>query len=218
MRKIIFVTLLLIVATASTAFSITKDEIVANLQKKYDKVEDYSADFIQKTEMVSVSRVKRAKGTVYFKKNGRMNWEYTQPVKQNVISNGKKMWIYQPELNQVQEFDYAGLDMSKTANSFLNGIGRLKDDFEISFSDEVASEYYVLELVPKEDTLGFEMMKVYIMNMAFIISKTVTYDEYENTNTIVFKNIKFNTGVADDFFDFKVPEGVHVVTPPSMEK
>ena len=42
-----------------------------------------------------------ATGVVYLKKGGKLRWEYTQPTPQEIVSDGKTLWVYTPALNQV---------------------------------------------------------------------------------------------------------------------
>ncbi len=200
---------------SQNAYGITADEIVKNVQNIYDNASDYTAAFYQESELGAIKRVQKATGRVYFKKNGRMYWEYLQPMQQKVISNGTKMWIYQPDMNQVQVFDYSGIDMSRTANSFLNGIGKLMNDFDISFTGEEIEGNLVLDMTPKESGIGFKSMRMFVGKESYNIVRTVTVDAYGNKNSVAFKDIRFDVGTPDDFFDFKIPDGAIVVTPPA---
>ena len=217
MRKIIAFIMALILVSASAAFAESAADIIKSIQGVYDKAVDYSADFYQRSEVVSTKRAMKAAGTVHFKKNGRMYWEYTKPMKQKIIANADTMWIYEPDMNQVQQFDKKALGMSKTASSFLNGIGKLMDDFDVTYSGKDDNGYLILDMVPKDEAAGFTDMKMYVDRATHNIVKTVTTDAYGNTNSIAFQNITFDTGVKDEFFDFKVPEGVHIVTPPASQ-
>ena len=100
-------------------------------------------------------------------------------------------------------------------SSFLNGIGKLSEEFDIEFKGEKVEGNLVLDLKSKEKESSFKNMKMYVDSENYNIVKTFTKDAYGNTNSITFKNIRFNTGVADDFFVFKVPEGVNVVIQPT---
>lgn len=218
MRKICFIMVFTILFSfAASAYSITTEDIVEKIQNIYDNAVDYKADFYQESEMGTIKRIQKAVGVVYFKKKGKMYWEYKEPTQQKVISNGKKMWLYQPDINQVQEFNYNSLETNKAQNSFLNGIGKLSDEFEIEYSGQIIKGNFLLDLKSKEKETTFKKIKMYVDTENFNIVKTITTDAYGNTNSITFENIKFNTGVDDDFFVFKVPEGVNVVKQPTSQ-
>ena len=82
--------------------------IIKNLQKKYESMTTLTADFLQEAYSVSLDSSEFAKGTVAFKKPGMMRWNYYGGG--NIVSNGKFIWVYQPELAQVIE---TGVDPDK---------------------------------------------------------------------------------------------------------
>jgi outer membrane lipoprotein carrier protein len=212
LKRASLLSILIILLISSTSYGITAEEIVTKLQGIYDKAESYTADFFQESELGSLKRVKKANGIAYFKKNGRMYWEYKEPTKQKFVSNGKKVWLYQPDMNQVQVHDYAALNLTNTENSFLDGVGNLMKDFDVKYNGVEVDGSYVLELKPKDAAIGFQEAAMHVDKKTFNIMRTVTTDAYGNHNTLIFKNTKFNVDINDDFFDFKIPDGVHVVT------
>ena len=76
---------------------------------------------------------------------------------------------------------------------------------------------FVITLTPKNEGVGFTKMSMQISQETYNIISTTTTDVYGNKNTITFRKPEFNTNIPDDFFDFQLPEGVHVVTPPGAE-
>src|SRR5205085_9079615 len=70
--------------------------IVAKLQARYDTTSAFRADFAQRTAVASVGDSDVAKGTVAFRKPGKMRWNYREPDEQQIISDGTTLWIYQP--------------------------------------------------------------------------------------------------------------------------
>ena len=57
---------------------------------------DLRADFTQTAFNKSLNQNINAQGTVYLKKGGKLRWEYTQPTAQEIVSDGKKLWVYTP--------------------------------------------------------------------------------------------------------------------------
>ena len=217
LKKCFIMVFTMIFSFAASAYCITTEEIVEKIQNIYDNAVDYKADFYQESEMGTIKKVQKAVGVVHFKKKGKMYWEYKEPTQQKVISNGEKMWLYQPDINQVQEFNYNSLETSKAESTFLNGIGKLSDEFEIEYSGQIIKGNFLLDLKSKEKETSFKKIKMYVDTENFNIVKTITSDAYGNTNSITFENIKFNTGVEDEFFVFEVPEGVNVVKQPKSQ-
>ncbi len=105
------------------------DQIVDSLQKNYDATVDFVADFRQETEVKTLNRKLKASGKLYFKRPGKMLWRYEEPKGQVVLADGKNLYFYQPEQNQVIKSPLKNAFRSDIPLSFLLGLGNLKKDF-----------------------------------------------------------------------------------------
>jgi len=45
--------------------------------------------------------VRQTSGTLEFSRPGKFRWEYGTPFKQTIVGDGEKVWLYDPDLNQV---------------------------------------------------------------------------------------------------------------------
>src|SRR6476660_9596649 len=145
-----------IIASAQSAATESRsaDQIVDNLQKNYDATVDFVADFRQETEVKTLNRNLKAWGKLSFKRPGKMLWRYEEPKGQFVLADGKNLYFYQPEQNQVIKSPLKNAFRSDIPLSFLLGIGNLKRDFSATLktTDE---KQYTLRLEPKNDKGGF---------------------------------------------------------------
>ena len=107
-------------------------EIANQVQARYDRVRDFSADFTQE----AVSGVLRKKlverGSVIVKKPGKMRWTYKAPEEKVFVSDGTKMYMHTPADNQVIVSPVSPADQATTAVLFLSGKGNLTRDFTVS--------------------------------------------------------------------------------------
>jgi outer membrane lipoprotein carrier protein len=76
------------------------DKIIEGVEKIYD-VPGFSAQFVQESTIKAMDLTDVASGKIFVKRPGMMRWVYEKPYKQIIITNGKKLWIYKPEDNQV---------------------------------------------------------------------------------------------------------------------
>src|SRR3972149_2814891 len=94
-----------------------------------------------------------ARGTVYLKRGGKLRWEYAEPTPQQIVSDGRKLWIYTPALNQGNGGD-APAALAGPAGSFLAGLGRLREQFGVRFLNPAVPRdgegNWVLDLTPKQ--------------------------------------------------------------------
>src|SRR5437763_9976419 len=76
-------------------------EIAAALQRHYDGIRDFSADFVHSYQGGVLRKQVVERGHVLIKKPGRMRWEYTSPEQKLFVSDGTKMYSYLPQDRQV---------------------------------------------------------------------------------------------------------------------
>jgi outer membrane lipoprotein carrier protein len=191
------------------------DEVLGKIQEQYEKNADFKADFGQEAVIKSLGKKQQAEGIVYFKKPGKMHWMYHKPTKQQIISDGKTLWNYQPENKQVIVTRVAQAFQSKTPSTFLAGLGNLKKDFQARFvKDPAPGSNYALELTPLETQGGVEKLFLLADPKSFHILQAKIQDAMGNTTQISFSKITFNNNLADSLFTFTAPKGVEVFTMP----
>src|SRR5438034_1493817 len=138
---------------ASAVPAQTLEDVVRDLETAYGRMTDLRAEFTQTAFNKSLNQTIPAQGTVYFKKGGKLRWEYTEPTPQEIVSDGKQLWVYTPSLNQVNVGD-APEALAGPAGSFLAGLGRLRAEFSVRFLNPAqptdAEGNWVLDLEPKQ--------------------------------------------------------------------
>jgi outer membrane lipoprotein carrier protein len=192
----------------------TLDDVVRGVEGAYGKMTDLKGDFTQSALNKSLNQTIDAQGTVYLKKGGKLRWEYAEPTKQEIVSDGKTIWIYTPQLNQVNTGP-APEALSGPAGSFLSGLGKLREHFNVRFLNPAqprdADGNVVLDLTPKQPLPTLTRLILTLDGKSYDIRKAVVHDQFENTVTMVFTKLAVNTGVPDKMFTFVAPKGVAVV-------
>ena len=205
---------LLLALTAGTqsfaAESRSADQIVDSLQRNYDATVDFIADFRQETEVKTLNRKLKASGKLYFKRPGKMLWRYEEPKGQLVLADGKNLYFYQPEQNQVIKSPLKNAFRSDIPLSFLLGLGNLKKDFNATLKATEESQY-VLLLEPKGELGGFSEVLVGVGRKTLDIDWVSVRDAAANVTTIRFSAMRKGVGVDESLFRFQVPDGVDVV-------
>lgn len=187
------------------------NRIVDELQRKYGSISTIEAGFTQEVAARGLAKPQASEGRVYFKKPGKMRWAYSRPERDELVSNGKTVWVYQPDINQVMERPARGVQ-STIATDFLSGVGNLNKDFNITLAEE-RKDAYVLSLAPKEPLQNVQRIFVELDRKTFLISKTVVQDLFGNETRVLFKDIKVNAPQKDGLFEFRAPEGATVIRP-----
>ena len=192
------------------AFTAEKEDILDAVQKQYDKTKTFKANFVQKSYLKIMGQTQTARGEVYIKKPGKMKWDYKAPDPQILTSNENGVWLYLPEEKQVTKMQMENIYSSNTPAMFLVGKGKLSESFVV---DKVLKTpgLVTLTLLPKDDEMNIERLLLFVDDKNYQITGSSVYDKLGNKTEILFSSIRVNQAIPDEFFDFKIPEGVDVV-------
>lgn len=204
---------------------------------------DFEADFFQQSSIASLDRVQRGRGRVAIKFDrsssarvpmAKFRWDYGQPTTQEIVSDGRTMWVYLPENRQVIQSDIEQTSRSRSDDpmTFLTGLGNLSRDFLISWAapNQDVEGNYVLEMRPRRPSSLIQRLLIVVDREAvldfarqgavgeiFPIRSTTVYDPNGNSTLIEFSEIRLNRGLDDGLFDFILPAGVEVLRPTGRE-
>jgi outer membrane lipoprotein carrier protein len=198
----------------AAADALTLDEVIRGLESAYGRLNDLKASFDQTSFNKSLNSSIPAEGTVYLKRGGKLRWEYSEPTRQEIVSDGKTLWVYTPSLNQVNTGP-APEALAGPAGSFLAGLGRLREHFGVRFLNPArptdAEGLVVLDLTPKQPLPTLNRLILSFDPGKWEVRKAVVYDQFENTVTMKFTKVEVNSGLADRLFTFVPPKGVATV-------
>jgi outer membrane lipoprotein carrier protein len=195
------------------AFCATGQEVLNEIQSRYEKTNDFEASFIQEYVGKVMRQSNRGEGKVYFKKKGMMRWDYTVP-NQKLISDGHTLWYYQPEEKQVLLSDVSRVLKEKTPLGFLAGEGNLSRDFDLLNLNESVSQKednYVVELAPKEPLATLAKVTLTVDKKTYTVLQSDVFDGLGNVTRTRFIDIKTNVGLSNSFFHFTIPPGTEVI-------
>ena len=206
------VLVLLVAAGPVSAQSL--DDVLREVEGVYGRMTDLRADFTQVAFNKSLNQSIPAKGTVYLKKGGKLRWEFTEPTPQEIVSDGKKLWVYTPTLNQANVAE-APEALAGPAGSFLAGLGKLRSEFQVRFLNPAQPKdtdgNWALDLTPKQPLPTLSRLILALDPKSWEIKKAVVHDQFENTVTMRFTKMAVNSGLPDRTFTFVAPKGVVIV-------
>jgi len=198
----------------------TAPELAAALQRKYDGVRDFSADFSHTYQGGVLRKQITEQGRLLVKKPGKMRWDYSTPETKQFISDGVKMYSYIPQDKQVIVASVPSDEDAPTPTLFLAGKGNVTRDFTpslVAAPAGMAAGSRALKLVPKAKQRDYDWLVLVLDPASLALRGLLTVDAQGGTSSFSFTNLKENTGMADKEFAFKIPRGVDVVTAPSRD-
>jgi outer membrane lipoprotein carrier protein len=151
--------------------------------------------------------VERASGTFAFARPGKFRWTYEKPHKQVLVGDGAKLWIHDPDLNQVsvKRVDKA---ISSTPAALLAG----KDDITALFTLRdagTADGLAWVEATPKTQDTGFERVRLGLQGRT--LAAMELQDQLGGRTLLRFSDLKSNARVPADTFKFTPPAGADVI-------
>ena len=203
-----------VAAAAPNAGAQTLDEVVRGLETAYGRMTDLRAEFTQSSFNKSLNQTIPAQGVVSLKRGGKLRWEYSEPTKQEIVSDGKTLWVYTPSLNQVNTGP-APEALAGPAGSFLAGLGKVREHFTVRFLNPAqpkdADGHVVLDLTPKQSLPTLSRLLLSVDPKQWEVRKAVVYDQFENTVAMRFTKVAMNSGLPDKLFTFSPPPNTAVV-------
>ena len=191
------------------------DAIVRKVQERYDGTRDFTADVTQEMTIASLGKTTTAHGTMAFKRPGKMRWDLRQGEEQVIIADGETLWLYQPSEKQVLKAPFDAAFRATTPISFLTGVGKIAQDFDVSLDgDDAKDDVLQLLLVPRRDSGSIGKLRLTVARDTGEIRGAEIHDPLGNVSRLRFEHIKRNVGLSDDQFAFQVPPGVDVISAP----
>src|SRR5438552_16017590 len=138
--------------SAQTTPPTSADSVARDLQKKYDRMTDFSADFVHSYRGGVLKQQATEQGHLLVKKPGKMLWDYMSPEKKTFVSDGHKLYSYIPRDKQVIVSTVPPGDQAPAPALFLTGQGNIARDFNTAFDKvaEAPAGSVVLRLTPRK--------------------------------------------------------------------
>ncbi len=170
--------------------------------------ERYQAEFDQKSYDKDKTEIQALTGTIMLQKPDHFYWKSDEPYAQLLVSDGKNIWHYDADLEQVVVQEYAGqvsqapilvvLEdpsiLAKTYNIENTGTNNEVRSFWLSALDENATL--------KDIKLLFADGKLTGLNFT---------DSLQQNTVIVFNDVQLNKHIEPSMFEFIIPPGVDVL-------
>lgn len=201
------VTFLLPFMAASTAGADSDGAALERVQRYVAALDTLRAEFTQELRDAAGTVREEADGVLMLAKPGRFRWDYRNPSEQLLVSDGRTVWLYDVELEQVT-VRAAGQSLSTTPAMLLSGTGRVEDSFSVS-DDGAADGLDWVRLVPKLDDTDFRMVRLGFSGTE--LARMELSDRLGQVTRIEFSRIERNPVLEPGLFTFTPPPGVDVV-------
>lgn len=145
-------------------------------------------------------------GFFAFSRPGKFRWSYEKPYRQLLVSDGQKLWSYDPDLNQVT-VSRLGKALGASPAALLAG-DALEDNFVLT-EGGASDGYEFVEATPKSKDGTFERVRVGFRDRLPQVMEV--RDNFGQTTTLVLSQFEVNSSLPADTFRFTPPKGADVV-------
>ncbi len=208
MGLILLALLLLPPSAFAQGNSINLETMLTGIEKRYSG-RDFTATFFQRSRLAAIDITETANGKAFFSHPGKMRWEYQEPEKHEIITNGKTLWIFRPEDKQVVQGEARTFFKAGAGGAFLSDIRLVREDYTITL-ERNDNGFAELFLVPKKKNPEISSIKMRIFQDTFKIDRVETTNVYGDTTTLEFMDIEFRK-LDPSLFDFVVPKGTDLL-------
>ena len=189
-----------------------QNRVLARIRERFRKPELMQGYFTQTTTFADSTDTMVASGRIWIQGPDKMRWEYAEPEKQILVSDGRKIWYYTPDLNQVMT---GSVEDIKEARIIVNLLSRLDNQVE-GFVLETyrTAKRLVLVLVPKKENQAppFEKLEIYFAEPDMNLMETRLVDLFGNRIAITYRWEGPPTAPRPQaFFMFVPPKGCDIM-------
>lgn len=212
-RSAIFLLVVLTIGRAAAGFASetpTVEAILKRIEARYVG-EGFSANFFQTSVVAAMDITETASGFLQIKRPGKMRWNYEKPKKQLIVTDGKTIWIYKPDDNQVSIGAFPEIFGNGKGAGFLADIQQIRKSFDVSLKEVNTSGEYVLKLVPLSQEIDLTYILLHIDPQTSDIVEIRTLNSYKDETRIEMTGIQLDQEFEDVLFQFEVPKGCEII-------
>lgn len=172
-----------------------------------DATRSARASFEQKVYDRNGQPVQDTKGSFVFQRPGKFRWVYYPPADQVIVGDGKRVWIYDRQLNQVtvRKLEAA---LGSTPAALLAGGTGVEKAFALSDAGEKDGLEWVLAR-PRQQEAGFESVRMGFKGSE--LQAMELKDQFGQTTLLRFSHLVRNPKVDPASFRFDPPKGADVL-------
>ena len=205
MNKLLFGFMLLTLQLLSSQQALADG--VSSLRDFFSNTTTMRAQFSQVVNDKQGRKTQEVEGTMQLQRPNKFRWDYKKPYEQQIVSDGKQVFLYDTELQQVTIRELSK-SLGSSPAALLAGGEAVEKSFTLKNAIRKDDLTWVLAL-PKDKESGFD--RVLLGFKADKLRKMELYDSFNLVTHITFNEVERNPVLQEATFLFTPPEGVDVV-------
>jgi outer membrane lipoprotein carrier protein len=197
----------LLAGAALFACAAAQADAIDTLKAFVSDVKTGRASFTQVVTSPDGAKKKSSNGSFEFARPNRFRFAYAKPYEQLIVGDGQKIWLHDPDLNQVTVRPM-GEALGSTPAALLAG-SNLDKDFSLKALPDDAGLQWV-QATPKQKDSGFQSVKVAFRAKQLAAVEIV--DSFGQRSRLDFTQVEANASLPADRFRFTPPPGADVLS------
>lgn len=153
---------------------------------------------------------KTSSGSFAFERPGRFRFDYRKPFAQTIVADGKTLWLYDADPNQVTE-RAQGEALGSTPAALLTSaadLAALRQDFTLSDAPDADGLHWVLALPKARDG---QLTSVRVGFDGDALAALEILDHFGQRSVLRFSGFRLNPPLGAETFRFRPPQGADVL-------
>ena len=210
--KAFIVSALVVGVGYSAIVTAAQDAARQRLNHFFTQVNSLAGSFNQQVYDKKGKILQKAAGQLYLNRPGKFRWVYSTPEPQEIIADGRNVWIYDKDLDQVTVKPMRAA-ISSTPIAVLTRKASPDSQFQVSQMDEKTGGLDWFNLKPHRNSRDFKNIQLGL-DPKGSLRKMVMFDKL-GQKTVINLNVRSNAPVSSKQFYFKPPADVDVIGTPS---
>jgi outer membrane lipoprotein-sorting protein len=212
----------LLALAAQTSQRWTAEGVLAMMDKSARDFHSLTADIQRVKYTAVVNDTSTETGQMWIRKDGKMRIEITKPDPRTILRSGDSLFIFNPKINRVEEYDL-GKNRAMVDQYLLLGFGTRTDNLKKSYLVSVDGEdqfdgrkVVVIELTPKSDQVRAQITRIqmWIDEASWLPVQLKFYEAASGDYLILhYMNLMKNLKISEPKFKQDWPKGVNRIKP-----
>ena len=179
----------------------------SELSNILNEMNSLTGKFKQKVVDQNGATIQEVSGQFFFKKPNLFKWDYLEPSKSQLISDGELLYLYDPDLKQVIISQLKNL--GGVSPTMLLVTPNIENFFEVNIiQDEKGNDWF--RVLPHEPEKA-NFKEVFINFVQRELKSMKIIDGFNNTTEIEFIKVSLNKNINEAIFLFNTPEDIDVI-------
>ncbi len=179
----------------------------SELSNLLNKMNSLTGNFKQKVIDQNGAILQEVSGQFFFKKPNLFKWNYLEPVKSQIISDGELLYLYDPDLKQVIISQLKKI--GGVSPAMLLVTRDIESLFKVSIIQDEKGVSWFKALPHEPEKANFK--EVFINFVQNELKGMRIIDGFDNTTEIEFIKVSRNININEAIFLFNTPEDIDVI-------